>query len=376
MKDLAIRFIEPLDVLILRGNRLFGDPGSYGESRMPPWPSVFAGALRSRILADDGVDLEAFARSTVVHPELGTPEEPGSFRLVALYLAKRQGDTVEICVPLPADLSVAETTTGDRVLRRLRPQTLAAGLDHSGILPMAPVLVEATRVKPATGYWLKESGWQRYLAGELPHEEDLEAVSQLWQMDERIGVGLSAEQRAAESGKLFTTQAIALKAGVGFVVAVDGASVPDAGLLRLGGDGRGAAVQALTRMLPEPDYAAIAAAGRCRVVLTSPAIFMGGWIPNGVDPDADFQLTLPGIRGRLVSAVNARGEIVSGWDLARWQPKLAQRVVPTGSVYWLDELEASAEVLAKFARGGWWSDSCEDDARAAEGFNRLTLATW
>ncbi len=31
-------FIEPLDVLFLRGNKLFGDPGSHGESLIPPWP--------------------------------------------------------------------------------------------------------------------------------------------------------------------------------------------------------------------------------------------------------------------------------------------------------------------------------------------------
>jgi len=32
-------FLEPLDVLFLRGNKLFGDPGSFGESLVPPWPS-------------------------------------------------------------------------------------------------------------------------------------------------------------------------------------------------------------------------------------------------------------------------------------------------------------------------------------------------
>ena len=40
-------FIEPVDILFLRGNRLFGDAGSFGESLTPPWPSVVAGALRS-----------------------------------------------------------------------------------------------------------------------------------------------------------------------------------------------------------------------------------------------------------------------------------------------------------------------------------------
>ena len=49
-------FIEPLDVLILRGNKLFADAGSHGEALMPPWPSVAAGALRSRMLIDAGID--------------------------------------------------------------------------------------------------------------------------------------------------------------------------------------------------------------------------------------------------------------------------------------------------------------------------------
>ena len=48
-------FIEPLDVLILRGNKLFADAGSHGEALMPPWPSVAAGALRSRMLIDAGI---------------------------------------------------------------------------------------------------------------------------------------------------------------------------------------------------------------------------------------------------------------------------------------------------------------------------------
>ena len=71
--SIETRFIEPLDVLFLRGNKLFGDPGSHGESLVPPWPSVAAGALRSRMLADERVDLAAFARDDVDHPTLGTP---------------------------------------------------------------------------------------------------------------------------------------------------------------------------------------------------------------------------------------------------------------------------------------------------------------
>ncbi len=55
--NLQTCFIEPLDVLFLRGNKLFGDPGSYGESLVPPWPSIAAGALRSRLLAEQRHEL-------------------------------------------------------------------------------------------------------------------------------------------------------------------------------------------------------------------------------------------------------------------------------------------------------------------------------
>lgn len=44
------RFIEPLDVLYLRGNTLFGDAGGHGAALMPPWPSLAAGALRAQCL--------------------------------------------------------------------------------------------------------------------------------------------------------------------------------------------------------------------------------------------------------------------------------------------------------------------------------------
>ena len=82
------------------------------------------------------------------------------------------------------------------------------------------------------------------------------------------------------------------------------------------------------------------------------------------------------MQGRLAAAAVARNETISGWDLARWQPKPAQRVAPTGSVYWLDELKASPDALRQLAERGLWSASCEDEARRAEGFNRVQIAAW
>lgn len=410
MSAVEYRFLEPLDVLFLRGNKLFGDPGSFGESLIPPWPSVAAGALRSRMLADEGVDLAAFARGEIDHPALGTPAKPGAFIVTTFQLARRHGGgSVEALFQMPADLVVSESLDGTPSIRALTPSPLpqGEGISSSAPLPLLPVLAETERSKPASGYWLTESGWKRYLAGETPTPDDLVKSSALWRIDPRVGVGLVADKRRAADGRLFSVQAVAMtKQGhrigtdnesgkpilanhdVGFLVGVAGANPPKDGALRLGGDGRAAAIHAVDPCMPQADFDAIAAARRCRLVLATPGIFgsprpsgpgvSAGWLPTGVTKTAEgeFRFDLHGVKGRLVCAAVPRAEVVSGWDLAEWQPKSAQRAAPTGSVWWLDELEATPEALRKLAECGLWNEPCEDAARRAEGFNRVALAAW
>lgn len=380
--SLETRFIEPQDVLLLRGNKLFGDPGSYGESLVPPWPSVAAGALRSRMLADDRVDLAAFARGEVNHPTLGTPAQPGSFAVTAFHLARRFADgRVEILVAPPADLVIGESE-GKPSVRRLQPTALAPGLQASSSLPLLPVLAEDQRGKPASGYWLTQTGWEQYLQGETPAAGELVKSSQLWAIDHRVGVGLDTRTRRAADGKLFSVQAVSMVQrqhggigfDVGFVAAVSGAGLPQGGSVRLGGDGRAAALHGCEFRVPEVNYATLSAARRCRIVLTSPGIFAQGWCLPGVDTEGRFDLH--GVRGRLVCAAVPRAETVSGWDLANHRPKPAQRVAPAGSVYWLDELDATPEPLGKLVAAGLWAEPCEDAARRAEGFNRFAFAAY
>lgn len=386
MSTVEYRFLEPLDVLFLRGNRLFGDPGSYGESLVPPWPSVVAGALRSRLLADDRVDLADFAAGRVTHATLGTPAQPGSFAVTAFQLARRCADgRVEALVAPPADLVITEDDPGNPTsVRALKPTPPAAGLLSSAPLPYLPVLAETTRGKPAGGYWLGEAGWRKYLAGQVPAPSDLVSSQALWKIDARVGVGLDAATGRASDGRLFSVQAVAMsKRGqggssgydVGFLAGVTGSPLPKGGTVRLGGDGRAASVQPATASLPEPDHQALAKARRCRLVLTTPGIFPDGWRLPGMSADGAFELD--GVRGHIVCAAVPRAEVVSGWDLARWRPKAAKRAAPTGSVYWIEQLEATSEQLRKLAERGLWTGAeYATDIRRTEGFNRLALASW
>jgi CRISPR-associated protein Cmr3 len=368
-------YIEPLDVLSFRGNRLFGDAGSYGEVQMPPPPSVFAGALRSHLLARDGVDYAAFAANRVTHVALGTPQAPGPFTLVAGLPARRlDGGRIEPLYPLPADLVV----TRERI-SLLRALPIDASLAGSFALPRWPVLTEDERAKAEGGRWLTAAGLRRWLGGELPSADQLVKPDALWQHETRVGIALDAATRRADDGKLFSLQAVSCQPGVGFAVRVHGAELA-AGLLRLGGDGRGARITPADIDWPEPDYETLARARCARLLLTSPGLFPCGWLPAGsgeADAVNGAPFDLNGVRARIVCAAVPRAEVVSGWDLAQWQPKSAQRAAPAGSVYWLEDLDATPEALRKLAERGLWTDAqYNSDMRRAEGFNRIALAQW
>lgn len=397
MSPIEFRFLIPWDVVLFRGNKLFGDPGSYGEALMPPWPSVVAGALRSRILVDDGVDLARFAEGREQHPSLGTPQQPGAFRVVTFQTGRRFADgRTELLYQIPADLFISgnEKQLHARRVRPTKPKK--PGVASSYPLPLLPVVQERERGKPKGGYWLTEDGWNKYLAGEVPGEEHLLPQEFLWEAELRIGVGIEEGTRRAAQGRLFSVEALsfvrqgcllqsrrraaALKRAdydVGFVVGIRGASPPRDGSVRLGGDGRGAVLSVAELRLPEPDYERMARDGTCRLILTTPGIFPGGWLPTGTveNPSGGFRFQLHGVRGRLMAAAVARAVTISGWDLARWAPKPAQRAAPTGSVYWLElESGVTSTDLRKLAESGLWDQPCHDPQRRAEGFNCAALA--
>lgn len=375
MRSSQYSFLEPLDVLFLRSNKLFGEPGSFGFSQMPPWPSVAAGAIRSRILVDDGFDLAGFADNQMPHPDLGTPAKPGSFVLEKFELARlRPGAAPDLLYPVPADMVVSEFNTSDLSVGMLQPTRIEAELTTSYPLPKHPVLSMSQRLKSVFGYWLNANGWADYLAGgPVDVSNCLVKESDLWKYETRVGVGLDPTTRAAATGHLVTTRAVSFAKGVGFLVGVRGANLPTSGLLRFGGDGRAVTVHDLPDFAPpEPDYNKIAKSGRCRLVLTTPGIFSEGWKLPGIDHAFHWQLG--DVQADLVAAAAPRADIVGGWDIARGHPKPSLRAVSTGAVYWLENLDATPDALRKLARQGLWPDGQHIIARQAEGFNRFSFA--
>jgi len=378
------RFLEPIDVLYLRGNRLFGEAGAHGEALMPPWPSLAAGSLRSRMLVDGGCDPAEFGRCRIEPAEplksaLGTPQAPGSFRVSLFTLGRRNRGLVEPCLPPPADLVIRKNESG-LTATFLRPCPPKHVMSCGCPLPQFPVLRTDAPFKPETGYWLSADGLCRYLEGSLVSREDLLRRGELWELDTRLGIALAPATGTAESGRIYTAETIALAADVGFLVGVAGADglVPQNGTLRFGGDGRGVQVSVCSPALPAPPWDRIAREKRFRLVLTSPAFFTQGWLPPACrEVNGQWVWEYHGLRANLVAAAVQRHEVVSGWDLALQRPKEALRAVPPGSVYWFEGLQGGVDPLRDIMETGLWdAEESFGAQRRAEGFNSVLVAAW
>ncbi len=401
--------VEPVDVFCGRGNKLFGEAGSFGGVAMPPWPSVFAGALRSKIMTDSGTDPRDLLLgkltgnlARVLGKGISTGKTlpdgnqefvvlPGDFRLVWVSL-QMEG---EVLTPIPSDMVLQEH--GKEGPQFLRPSALPEGVRTSIPTTQTPVFKSMGSSKLETGYWMGKGALRSYLKGETPRPEQLLPVSRVWTTEERVGIGMDPFARTVETGKLFTTEAVRLLHDITFLVGVQGADevLSAFGLSRLGGDGRGAIIRAAEPSDPryEVDLEEVARSGRFRLILSSPGLFPNGWLPFGVRPDSlELEWSLDGLKmsAKLVAAATRSFETVSGWDLAREQPKPAQRLVPAWSVYWFDEACGSVkEILERILSGGLWEtakslwDTGSDDhsailwrERRAEGFNNVLIGLW
>jgi CRISPR-associated protein Cmr3 len=371
-------FIEPIDTLILRSNKLFGEAGNFAASQTLPWPSVLSGSIRSAIMARDKMDFTAFAQSKTSHPNFGSYCEPGNFLLCAFGLMRRmKNGGYESIHKLPADVVVAQDSAKKFgvVVRQAKPTRLHSRLSSSAATAASAVLAEPTRSKAMGQFWLTQKGWQQYLNGEEIAEMDLVPSADLWATDTKVGIGLDPSKRSAMEGKLFTTESIVFKRDTGFYTSTQNADLSGISVLRLGGDGRAANIKTADGFVaPATPYVKVMDKKRFKIVLTSPGLFEKGWLPTGTNEDMSFNLH--GVTGKLVCAVVPRSEVISGFDLVKRAPKNAERFAPVGSVYWLEDVSGSVSDLGKLAENGLWLDSQHNMSRRSEGFNRIAIATY
>lgn len=373
--SMTYRFVNAVDTVSIRGNKLFGDAGSHGESNFPPKPSVLSGAFRSVLWVSNGHDADAIQQSP--------------FSITGVFPARQdQHGKVELFLPLPADLLVTDkdekNKEAGKVVRKLEPQEVDKAIQHSQVsqLPMMPILRQGKPAKPENGWLLNQSGMDAYLRGEKLNETLITKQAELWSKESRIGIGLNRDSRTADDGKLFTVEHTVPQQSenhgitAGLVVGIaNSEDLPASGFIRLGGDGRAAEFS----LTGAPDIQRAPKTGKFKLVLLTPGLFSNGWLPDGiVEENGAYWLKLDGFKARLACAAVSRAEVVSGWDLVKWFPKDAERIAPSGSVYWFDQAEGDFAALDKLVTQGLWAETLDNEpnSRRAEGYNRVLLAAW
>jgi CRISPR-associated protein Cmr3 len=398
-------FVEPVDSLFVRGSQAFGEGGEHGVAPALPAPSVFAGAFRSAMLAADPSALAAFDSgrySAVTNARLaaalGSPAEPGTFRLRWCSLAGRRRQDVDALLGLPFDLRAfthrGEAQRREFDLARVEARELPAGCFNSNGLPKQAVLVSPRQDKPVSGVLMHGTGLETYVRGSVPSVTRLERMSDVLVRDPRLGIGLDASAGTAANGQLYTLEGLAFSPSAlvggsrfdatGYLIGIDGADdlLPAYGWLRLGGDGRAARFERVLKTVPSPDLDRIVRERRFRVVTTTPLVVQGSpaghvpWAPPGVRGDG-MAWKVEGLSARLVCTALPRHETVGGWDMVTRGPKPSLRAVPAGAVFWFDEFEGDVRKLAAWVERGLCAEDARMTPRRAEGFgNALLCNDW
>jgi len=111
-----------------------------------------------------------------------------------------------------------------------------------------------------------------------------------------------------------------------------------------------------------------------RLVAVSPLCFKQGWLPDkfSANSNGEYRGHIAGIDVILRAAFVPRPVHLSGWDMAKREPKPTSRMVPPGSVYFFERTdnrpwsESEAKALWLAALG----------TRTDEGFGRVVPGVW
>ncbi|MCS7177917.1 MAG: type III-B CRISPR module-associated protein Cmr3 [Anaerolineae bacterium] len=353
-------FLEPIDVWLFRDGRPFDARSDHrAQSLFPPYPTVMQGILRSHHLVVKGVDLRD---QKAIERTVGTATTyPPGFRMRGPFMARRTSEGVRRYFPLPADAVTQENT-----LRALTPLSPPLGIWTS--VPTPQILwceSEGDEIKER--WWVREDALIMYLEqgilrlDEAKREGRICPQSALFQRENRLGIGLDDAARTAQEGALYEVEFIRVASGVGLAVDVEGLEGwPERGILRAGGEGRGAYFEISdTPAWPEvPDPLP----ERFKIYLATPAYFEEGWRPK------DWQRFFHG-RVELVAVALGRYEVLGGFDLATGSHKPARRYVPAGSVYFFQS-DGQATLKADLV------NQAITDYGAEIGFGQILIGRW
>lgn len=387
------------DSLFFRDGRPFNAGESlWADSMFPPTPFTMLGAVRAALLAANGADLRDSARFFRDGPKsprfarllsvVGGPDHVGTLRVAGPFFSDVRAGS-ELLFPAPRDLVATAADQYDL----LRPGNSPTRSDLGSVrLPGR----QGMGSRFQEGMWITTSGMTKVLsgdtslsAGELrPLFAGAEDAHALADAERRIGLKRDAGRRTAEDGMLYAVSHVRPRDGwagapqVRLMAVVDGVPddlLPSGMAVRIGGEARIAELTVVDapRLPPAPHLEPIRGKVRFRLILTTPGLMSGGWLPAGFvqeDPDdADaatrWRGAVQGVPLTVVSGCVGNAQRIGGWDLARNRPRDARPHIPAGSVLFCETDAAHAEAVRQL-HGSHIGENTD------WGFGHVLLGAW
>jgi CRISPR-associated protein Cmr3 len=244
------------DSLFFRESRPFDSIGSSElGSVFPPSPTTMAGAIRSVIGEHKKVVWQNFPQDYLeLQAQIGDSGSLGAMRLKGIFLSRKnsENDAWERLYPVPAYLVATKEKAEIKALHFLQVgEPVKCDLGEQVCFPVAPRYKQGKNIegiKPQEGYWLTQTGLTQVLNGQLPSIHELIPASTLFTREARLGIARNNPTRTVETGLLYQTQHVRPKPSLCIEVDVEGLEAslyPQKGIVRLGGEGRGAAFEVI-----------------------------------------------------------------------------------------------------------------------------------
>lgn len=349
-------FIEPVDVWLFRDGRPFDAHSDHrADSLFPPSPTVMQGVIRSHHLLVNHVD---FRETAAIREAVGTADDLKGLTIrgpiLAAYDKNRRSLTHYFRVP------AAAAPLADGRYQMLQRTQAPTGVITSlnGRLPMLLWPHPQEPSKHDHGAWLKKADLNECLAG-----RPVTAVQSntLFAYERRYGIGLDSTRRVTRDEALYEVGFVRPHTNVGLWLDVTGnESWPRAGVLRMGGEGRGGQFCQVND-LPWP-AAPHPLPRRFLVYFATPTCFTRGWQPEAWNRFFDEEV-------QLQAVALSRYEVAGGFDWAIGQQKPGRRLVPAGSVYFFQSSGAAnlRDGLPQQAITDWGADI---------GFGQVMIHEW
>lgn len=328
--------IRPIDTWFFRESRPHDAAGaSELSSLFPPPIRTLAGALRSFIgekLKIDWQSLRCKNSDFDFKTVLGDANNLGQMELNGAWLCY-QGMRL-----YPAPLYLMRND----IMRLMPGAPVRCDLGEKVRLPVIPK--ECEDYKALGSAWLTAKGMDKCLTNSIPDEQDIIGPDKLFSYEARLGIGIDNKTRNVIDKQLYQTRHIRLSPDVHIELDIKNlpgqvvACLPaNNAIIRFGGEGRMASIQAQTQAEAMPSASAEAIETIALHFIT-PADFSGSMFPKDfkqieLSDKTVWQGVINGIELAIEAAVIGKVHREGGWDMENRQPRAVKSYIPGGSVW-------------------------------------------